>query len=115
MIIKGDNILSSPAADPDPATEDRCYMCDRNADEIGKLLGVKAVEGFEFRTLYVREGGGISDSKVVNHRALNLCDSERGPTNHKKFEVALCPICKSLINSMATPLRMDMVQTTRRV
>jgi hypothetical protein len=90
-------------------------MCGRSANEIGKLLGVKAVEGYEFKTLFVQEGGGIMDSKVVNHKTLNLCDYERKPANHKKFDVVVCPICKTLIGSMAPPVRVDMIQTTRRV
>jgi hypothetical protein len=89
-------------------------MCGRNADEIGKLLGVPAIEGYESRTIFIQEGGGIMDSKMVNHRALNLCDYERSPANHKKIDVVVCPICKTLINSMAVPVRKDMVQTMRR-
>ena len=91
-------------------------MCGSNANEIGKMLGVKSVEGYESKTLYVQEGGGILDSKVVNHRSLNLCDYERKAVNHKKFDVVVCPICKTLINSMAPPARnMDLIQTTRRI
>lgn len=115
LIIKGDNILSSPAANTHADPEDRCYMCGRNADDIGKLLGVKAVEGFELKTFYIQEGGGILDSKLVNHRELNLCDYERKSANHRKFDVAVCPICRTIVNSVTHQLRMDMIQPTRRV
>jgi hypothetical protein len=84
------------------AIEERCYICGRNANEIGKLLGVKSVEGYEFRTLYIKEGGGLLDSKVVDRKPVNLCDFERKAVNHKKIDVVVCPICKTLINSIAS-------------
>ena len=81
--------------------EERCYICGRSANEIAKLMGVKSLEGYEFRTLYIKEGGGLYDSKVVDHKLVNLCDYERKAVNHMKIDVVVCPICKILINSLA--------------
>ena len=89
------------AANQDAGTDGRCYICGRNANEIGRLMGVKSVEGYEFRTLYIKEGGGFYDSKVVDHKKVNLCDYERKAVNHMKIDVIVCPICKTLINSLA--------------
>jgi hypothetical protein len=33
---------------------------------------------------------------------VNLCDYERKAVNHKKIDVVVCPICKTLISSMTT-------------
>jgi hypothetical protein len=81
--------------------EGRCYICGRNGNEISGLLGVKSVDGYEFRTLYIKEGGGLMDSKVVDHKRVNLCDSERKAVHHTKIDVVVCPVCKMLISSMA--------------
>ena len=86
----------SPEANNVTNIEERCYICGRNATEIGKLLGVKSVEGYEFRTLYIKEGGGLLDSKVVDRKPVNLCDYERKAVNHKKIEVVVCPIARRL-------------------
>ncbi|HEY3419153.1 MAG TPA: hypothetical protein VGK23_01200 [Methanomassiliicoccales archaeon] len=64
-------------------------------------MGVESVEGYEFRTLYIKEGGGLTDSKVVDRRSVNLCDYERRAVNHKKIDVVVCPICKVLIGSLS--------------
>jgi hypothetical protein len=88
-------------ANEDADTGERCYICRRSANEIGKLMGVKSVEGYEFRTLYIKEGGGLYDSKVVDHKLVNLCDYERKAVNHMKIDVVVCPICKTLINALA--------------
>lgn len=94
-------IHMSTAANVDARIEERCYICGRNADEIGKLMGMKSFEGYEFRTLYVKEGGGLKDSRVVDHKLVNLCDYERKAVNHKKIDVVVCPICKILISTLA--------------
>ena len=91
----------SSATNFDGCVEERCYICGRNANEIGRLMGVKSVEGYEFRTLYIKEGGGLYDSKVVDHKPVNLCDYERKAVNHKKIDVVVCPICKTLISALA--------------
>ena len=95
-------IILSPARNIDAANEVRCYICGRNGNEISGLLGVSSVEGYDFRTLYIKEGGGLMDSKVVDHKHVNLCDSERNAVHHMKIDVVVCPICKILVNSLSS-------------
>lgn len=95
-------ILLSSAKNHDASNEVRCYICGRNGNEISGLLGVHSVEGYDFRTLYIKEGGGLMDSKVVDHKHVNLCDSERKAFHHKKIDVVVCPICKILVNSLSS-------------
>jgi cytosine/adenosine deaminase-related metal-dependent hydrolase len=93
--------MPSPIKVEDTVERRRCYMCGRSANQICKLMGAESVEGYEFKTLYIKEGGGLTDSKVVVHRSVNLCDYERKAVNHRKIEVVVCPICKMLIGSLS--------------
>ncbi len=98
----GDRVFMSPHKKIDDTSEVQgCYICGRSADQICRLMGVESVDGYEFRTLYIKEGGGLADSKVVERKLVNLRDSERKPVNHTKIEVIVCPICKTLIGSLA--------------
>jgi hypothetical protein len=64
-------------------------------------MSVDSVQGYEFRTLYIKEGGDLADSKVVDRKSVNLCDYERKAVNHRKIDVVVCPVCKMLIGSLA--------------
>jgi hypothetical protein len=101
MIERLETIMPSPAKAEVTVERQRCYICGRSANQICKLMGVESVEGYEFRTLYIKEGGGLADSKVVAHKSVNLCDYERKAVNHRKIEVVVCPICKTLIGSLS--------------
>ena len=84
----------------DANAQERCYICGRNPYEIGSLLGVNSVDGYEFKTLYIKEGGGFLDPRGVDRKPANHTDPERKGVNHKKIDVVICPICRTLINSM---------------
>jgi hypothetical protein len=84
----------------DANAQERCYICGRNPYEVGSLLGVKSVEGYEFKTLYIKEGSEFLDSKGVDRKPSNHNDYERKAVSHKKIDVVICPICRTLINSM---------------
>jgi hypothetical protein len=96
-----ETIMPSPTKVEDTVERRRCYICGRSANQICKLMGVESVQGYEMRTLYIKEGGGLMDSKVVLHKSVNLCDYERKAVNHTKIEVVVCPICKTLIASLS--------------